>query len=104
MAAFREVARVAAAHHERLDDAGYHRGLSADQLGLPERILAVADVTEALTADRPYRAAMPWDQALRRLRALAGSATCPRCQDGLERFLEKTGFDPFRREPLLRMV
>jgi putative nucleotidyltransferase with HDIG domain len=56
--AFRDLADVAAAHHERLDGSGYPRGLSATQLPLHARILAVADVYEALTAPRPYRGPM----------------------------------------------
>ena len=62
--AFHDVARVAGAHHERLDGTGYHRGLTADQLDAPARILAVADVAEALSADRPYRASLPPDEVL----------------------------------------
>lgn len=56
---FDRVAAIAAAHHERLDGKGYYRGLSGDQLDTEMRILAVADVYDALSADRPYRAAMP---------------------------------------------
>ena len=58
---FRHLAGIAASHHERLDGSGYHRGLAAFDLPRPARILAVADVFDALTADRPYRAAMPLD-------------------------------------------
>ncbi len=56
--AFEDVARIAGAHHERLDGSGYHRGLRATELDQPSRILAVADVAEALSADRPYRPAL----------------------------------------------
>jgi len=56
---FERVAEIAAAHHERLDGRGYYRGLSGTQLDTEMRILAVADVYDALSADRPYRAAMP---------------------------------------------
>ena len=55
VSAFHDVARIAAAHHERLDGSGYYQGLTAAQLDRPSRILAVADVAEALTAQRPYR-------------------------------------------------
>ena len=54
---FEALAPVAGAHHERLDGSGYPRGLTAYELTLPMRVLAVADVYEALTADRPYRRA-----------------------------------------------
>jgi putative nucleotidyltransferase with HDIG domain len=56
--ALRGVARLAVAHHERLDGSGYLQGLGADQLGLDARILMVADVAEALSAERPYRLAL----------------------------------------------
>ncbi len=52
---FAEFAELAANHHEKLDGSGYPRGLSAKDLDLPMRILAVADIYEALTARRPYR-------------------------------------------------
>jgi HD-GYP domain-containing protein (c-di-GMP phosphodiesterase class II) len=71
---FRHFARDAGAHHERLDGRGYHLGLTADELGWMPRILAVADVYEALTADRPYRAAMDPDQALGIMRRDTGAA------------------------------
>ncbi len=52
---FAGVAGVAGAHHERLDGLGYHRGLGADALTDPMRVLAVADAYVALTSDRPHR-------------------------------------------------
>ncbi len=61
---FSELAPVASAHHERLDGSGYPRGLSASELTIPMRVLAVADVYEALTAERPYRPAWSSDRAL----------------------------------------
>lgn len=70
--AFARVAELAAAHHERLDGRGYFRGLTAPELSIGARIVAVADVYEALTADRPYRAAMPTEAALAILREEAG--------------------------------
>jgi len=71
VAPLRSVAAIAAAHHERLDGSGYPLGLSGDELGLPARLLAVADVYEALTAMRPYRAAMAPGAAVAHLRAEA---------------------------------
>jgi HD-GYP domain-containing protein (c-di-GMP phosphodiesterase class II) len=61
---FRPLAPVAGAHHERLDGGGYPRGLGQDELSLPARVLAVADVYEALTADRPYRPALAEEDAI----------------------------------------
>jgi putative nucleotidyltransferase with HDIG domain len=58
VAAFRHIAGSAAQHHERLDGRGYPWSLSAHELDDTARILAIADVYEALTADRPYRVGM----------------------------------------------
>ena len=62
---FGRLAPLASAHHERLDGGGYPRGLTADDLDLPMRVLAVADVYEAVTSERPYRAAMSSDAGAR---------------------------------------
>jgi HD-GYP domain-containing protein (c-di-GMP phosphodiesterase class II) len=66
------VAEMAASHHERLDGRGYFRGMTEPELSMGARIVAVADVYEALTADRPYREAMPVALALATLRESAG--------------------------------
>ncbi|MBF0386800.1 MAG: HD domain-containing protein [Candidatus Omnitrophica bacterium] len=59
-------------HHEKLDGSGYPDGLKGDQIPLLVRILAVADIFDALTSDRPYRKAMPQIEAIATLRSLAG--------------------------------
>jgi putative nucleotidyltransferase with HDIG domain len=69
VASFIELAAVASAHHERLDGSGYPRGLAGDALTMPMRVLAVADVYEALISDRPYRPAYPWHEAIELMRA-----------------------------------
>ena len=61
---FAPIADLAADHHERIDGTGYPRGLGGEALDMPVRVLAVADVYEALTADRPYRGPMPVEKAL----------------------------------------
>ena len=66
---FGRLASLASAHHERLDGRGYPHGLTAEELDMPMRVLAVADVYEAVTSERPYRAAMSSDQALAVLHA-----------------------------------
>jgi HD-GYP domain-containing protein (c-di-GMP phosphodiesterase class II) len=63
------IVRLAGAHHERLDGSGYPRGLAAPQLSRAMRLLAVADVYEALTSPRPYRAALSSRSALAVMRA-----------------------------------
>ena len=50
-------------HHERWDGLGYPDGLAGDQIPVAARVFAVADVLDALTTDRPYRAAFPLRQA-----------------------------------------
>ena len=80
-------------HHERLDGTGYPRGLSADQLSLPVRILTVCDVYDALVSDRVYRAAWTSERAFELLRADAGDAFCAECVEALSRVLEH-GVDP----------
>jgi HD-GYP domain-containing protein (c-di-GMP phosphodiesterase class II) len=84
VSAFGPLAETAAAHHERLDGRGYHRGVHADQLPLAARILAVADVAEALSADRPYRSAMAPDEVLALMREEVGSHFCPVAYEALE--------------------
>jgi HD-GYP domain-containing protein (c-di-GMP phosphodiesterase class II) len=61
---FASIADLAADHHERIDGTGYPRRLEGAALDMPVRALAVADVYEALTADRPYRGALPAEKAL----------------------------------------
>lgn len=66
------VAEVVLQHHERLDGSGYPRGLAGEQI-LPEaRIIAVADVVEAMSSHRPYRAALGLEAALDEVGAHAG--------------------------------
>lgn len=76
---FRELADDAAAHHEKLDGSGYPLGLRGDQMTLTARILAVADVYEAMTAVRPYRGPLPPEVALGELEAAAGVKFDERC-------------------------
>jgi HD-GYP domain-containing protein (c-di-GMP phosphodiesterase class II) len=74
--AFAGIVEIASSHHERLDGKGYHLGLPAERLSPMSRALAVADVYEALTADRPYRRGLPRNEAVAILRGLSGSALC----------------------------
>ncbi len=59
-------------HHERLDGSGYPDGLAGEAIPVGARIVAVADVYDALTSDRPYRAALPREAALEYLARQAG--------------------------------
>ena len=71
--AFSQLAPIAGAHHERLDGKGYPRGLAGDQICLETRIITTADIFDALTADRPYRAAMPVSKAMAIMSGMVGT-------------------------------
>ncbi|GJD78517.1 metal-dependent phosphohydrolase [Methylobacterium gregans] len=85
VAAFHEMARIGGGHHERLDGKGYPRGLKGPEIAPETRIVSVADVFDALTADRPYRKAMPVEKALGIMRTDVGAAFDPDCFAALER-------------------
>ncbi len=91
IAAFGDLAAIAGAHHERLDGKGYPHGLRADQIALETRIITTADIFDALTAERPYRAAMPASKALAIMSEMVGTALDDRCFDGLCRSWERVG-------------
>ncbi len=81
---FQRFASLAASHHERLDGSGYHLGTRGSEQSLSARVLAVADVCEALSSDRPYRKGMPLDGALARLDELvAAGQLCPVATEAL---------------------
>ncbi|HVW12135.1 MAG TPA: HD domain-containing phosphohydrolase [Bryobacteraceae bacterium] len=80
---FGDLSDVAAAHHEKLDGSGYFRGWSAEQMNLPARILAVADIYDALAARRPYRDAMPEEAVFEILRRDAPKALDAECVEAL---------------------
>ena len=84
----KNVPRYASTHHETMRGSGYPRKLSGDQLSVPERILAVADVFEALTAsDRPYKKAKPVSVAVDILHKMV-----------LDNHLDKECFELFVRD------
>jgi HD-GYP domain-containing protein (c-di-GMP phosphodiesterase class II) len=66
------IAEIVLQHHERLDGSGYPLGISGDEIRLESRILAVADVVEAMSLARPYRAALGVDAALDEIERGAG--------------------------------
>ena len=84
ISAFGELARIAAAHHEKLDGTGYPLGLTAESIGLETRIITAADIFDAITAERPYRGATPVDEALAIMRGHVGTALDAECFDALE--------------------
>lgn len=64
--------RIAASHHERWDGRGYPRGLAGEDIPIEGRIVAVADVFDALTHERPYKKAWPVEQAVAEIEAQSG--------------------------------
>ena len=88
---FSELAFVAAAHHERLDGKGYPRGLRAEQIPLETRIITVADIFDAITAERPYRGAIPIPESLAIMEKERGLAIDGDCLDALKRCLPELG-------------
>ncbi|WP_343343568.1 HD domain-containing phosphohydrolase [Sphingomicrobium sp. XHP0239] len=80
---FQDMAGVAAAHHERIDGAGYPLGLRDEQIGSETRIITVCDFYDALTADRPYRAALPQKVALEIIEREIGKAVDGNAYDAL---------------------
>lgn len=84
-----DVAVVAGGHHERLDGRGYPHGLSAGGIPLETRVISVADVFDALTAERPYRAAMPAAKAFAIMEQDVGAAFDPECLAALRRAMAR---------------
>ena len=82
--AFAELARVSAAHHERLDGKGYPRGVMAEEICLETRIITTADIFDAITAERPYRGAIPIPRTLEMMAENVGTAIDERCFEALK--------------------
>jgi HD-GYP domain-containing protein (c-di-GMP phosphodiesterase class II) len=87
--AFAELGAMAGAHHERLDGGGYPRGLKAADITLETRIITTADIFDAITAERPYRGAIPVPRALEMMEKTVGSALDPACFDALKQALAR---------------
>ena len=88
----RLAAEIAASHHERWDGTGYPSGLKGESIPLSGRIVAVADVFDALVSERPYKKAWPLDHARAFIAAQSGLHFDPRC---VESFL--IGWDEVER-------
>lgn len=79
-----EARTIALTHHERWDGLGYPGGLAEERIPLSGRIVALADALDAVTHARPYKGAVPFEDARRRLREDAGSAFDPRVVEAME--------------------
>ena len=86
------IAEAILQHHERLDGSGYPRGLAAEAVIIEARILAVADVTEAITAHRPYRPALGLDAALAEIESGRGRLYDPAAADACIALFRNKGF------------
>lgn len=86
---FKELAKVSGAHHERLDGGGYPRGLKDAQITLETRIITVADIFDAITAERPYREAIPVAETLEIMSKNVGSAIDADCFKALQKVASK---------------
>jgi putative nucleotidyltransferase with HDIG domain len=85
----RDVPLMAAQHHERMDGKGYPLGLRGDQIHLGARIVAAADVFDALTAPRYYKPAYPLEKTLEIMRSMAGDHLDRAVLAAVERALPK---------------
>lgn len=86
---FEDLAPVAGGHHEKLDGSGYPDGLKGGQIDMDTRIVTVADIFDALTADRPYRGPMPEGEAMAIMDRMAGEKIDTDCLDALKTALDK---------------
>jgi PAS domain S-box-containing protein/putative nucleotidyltransferase with HDIG domain len=84
-----DIARIVLQHHERMDGSGYPKGLCGEDILLEARILAVADVVEAMTSHRPYRPALGIEKALDEISSKKGKFYDPHAVDAFEKSLNK---------------
>jgi HD-GYP domain-containing protein (c-di-GMP phosphodiesterase class II) len=89
---FARLAEDSANHHERLDGRGYFRGLRGEAVSATSRLLAVADVADALMSARPHRAAMPIERVMKTIEADAGAGLCPDAVAALRDAIEHDAF------------
>ncbi len=96
-------------HHERFDGSGYPAGLAGEEIPLGSRIVAVVDAFDAMLSSRSYRAGLPLEEALKRLRSSTGTQFDPRIVDQFLSLVQKllpelSAIDEFSTEtPSLRV-
>jgi HD-GYP domain-containing protein (c-di-GMP phosphodiesterase class II) len=79
-------------HHERMDGSGYPRGLKGDEILMGARIIAIADVVEAMATNRPYRAVLGLDAALEEIKQGRGKLYDALAVDACVALFENEGF------------
>lgn len=92
----RHLAELAATHHERMDGHGYYRGIGRAGLSRAARALVVADIFEALSAERPYRETMSRERVLSILGEMSGDGVCPESLAALRTHLDEYDYVPHR--------
>ena len=92
---------IALSHHEEWSGGGYPAGLSGTDIPMPARIVAVADMFDALTHERPYKAAWSVAEALREIRAQRGVKLDPRVVDEFIELIRSDGVTDFALHPPL---
>jgi len=87
------MAQIVLQHHERMDGSGYPQGLSGEEIVLEARILAIADVVEAMASFRPYRPALGIDKALEEISQNRGILYDPEAADACLKLFAEKGFE-----------
>ena len=86
------IAEIIREHHERMDGSGYPQGLKGEEILLEARILAVADVLEAMASHRPYRASLGLEEAINEIESHRGQHFDPEVVDAMLRLFREKGY------------
>lgn len=89
---FKDLPKIAGAHHERLDGSGYPEGLSGDEIPFESRILCLADVFDAMTSKRPYRDRMDFEAVMLNMEQYSG------------KYFDRELFIAFKKIKLSRLI
>jgi len=90
---------IVQSHHERWDGRGYPRGLRGEQIPLAARVFAIADSFDAMTSDRPYRAAMPLERALDEISDGSGTQFDPAVAGAFLELVDEGGLEVLEPHP-----
>jgi len=94
------VAEIVYQHHERMDGSGYPRGLKGDEILIETRILAVADVLEAMSSHRPYRPSLGFKKAIKEIRKNKGKLYDSDVVDACISLIEKKKLKEFKKSKI----
>jgi len=101
---FLPIADIVHQHHERIDGSGYPLGLKGDDILMEARVVAVADVVEAMLSDRPHRPALSVAAAMNEIKAGKGTLYDPNAVDACVRLFGEGKFQFDGEEPVTRVV